>query len=339
MAPAAGTATRAVELMAATVTDADALHAALPGLLRRLVGCGPVFAAAVDPTTLHFTRASRQDINDEAAAEFLAHETGIDDVVKFRALAAAPDPVGTLFHATGGAARDSARWRDVIEPLGWGDELRVALRDGGRTWGVLCLHRGRDDAPYDERDVAAVRTVVPALARALRRTALGTSAPGPGPAPGVMVLDETLRVRSMTGAAAEWLDLLGGVVAGVPILVASVAGLALTTGQPQLARTVIAGGRWVTVHASPLHGESVERVAVILEPAHPADALPVLAVVARLTPREVEVATAALGGLSDRAISRALRLSEHTVQDHLKSIYAKVGARGRGELVARLLAR
>jgi hypothetical protein len=41
-------------------------------------------------------------------------------------------------------------------------------------------------------------------------------------------------------------------------------------------------------------------------------------------------------GLSTRQMAHALALSPHTVQDHLKSIFAKTGVRSRSELVGQL---
>ena len=41
-------------------------------------------------------------------------------------------------------------------------------------------------------------------------------------------------------------------------------------------------------------------------------------------------------GLSTRHMAHALALSPHTVQDHLKSIFAKTGVRSRSELVSQI---
>ena len=60
---------------------------------------------------------------------------------------------------------------------------------------------------------------------------------------------------------------------------------------------------------------------------------------ALLTPREVEVLSAVSAGLGNKAIARALDISQHTVKFHLESIFRKLGVRTRAEAVARGLKR
>ena len=57
-----------------------------------------------------------------------------------------------------------------------------------------------------------------------------------------------------------------------------------------------------------------------------------------LTRREAQVAGAALQGKPNKAVARELRISENTIEDHVKSIFTKVGVASRGELAARILA-
>jgi DNA-binding CsgD family transcriptional regulator/GAF domain-containing protein len=58
---------------------------------------------------------------------------------------------------------------------------------------------------------------------------------------------------------------------------------------------------------------------------------------AGLTPRERDVATLVVDGLTDREIAAQLSLSRHTVGQYTGQIYRKLGVRSRGELIALLL--
>jgi DNA-binding CsgD family transcriptional regulator len=104
------------------------------------------------------------------------------------------------------------------------------------------------------------------------------------------------------------------------------------------ARVRAATGGWLNLHASRLAGSSGEqRIAVVVEPADPHSALGILLAAHGLSTREREVARLVLRGASTRVISESLHISGHTVQDHLKSIFDKVGVRSRRDLVGMLL--
>ncbi|MEU6479051.1 LuxR C-terminal-related transcriptional regulator [Streptomyces sp. NPDC047017] len=57
----------------------------------------------------------------------------------------------------------------------------------------------------------------------------------------------------------------------------------------------------------------------------------------RLTPREEEILTLLLTGMSNRAISRRIGLTERTVKNNLHVIYRKLDVTGRAETIARFL--
>ena len=56
-----------------------------------------------------------------------------------------------------------------------------------------------------------------------------------------------------------------------------------------------------------------------------------------LTEQEQKISGLVFHGLSTREISDTLHITQHTVQDHLKSIFDKTGVRSRRELVAIVL--
>jgi len=68
------------------------------------------------------------------------------------------------------------------------------------------------------------------------------------------------------------------------------------------------------------------------------DVLGLLVRAVSLTPRERELVTLLADGLDTRQLSHRLCISRYTVQQHLKSVFGKVGVRSRRELLTGVLA-
>ena len=79
------------------------------------------------------------------------------------------------------------------------------------------------------------------------------------------------------------------------------------------------------------------QIAVFLEEARPVEIAPLIFSAHQLTVREGEITQLVLQGRSTAEISEQLCITINTVQDYLKSIFDKVGARSRRELVAQLI--
>jgi hypothetical protein len=141
--------------------------------LRRAMPVDAAFFATADPDTLLLTGAHSEDPLGPAASAFLDNEFGGDDVNTFTALAAAPGHVASLDAATRRDRFSSPRYRDIMRPLGLGDELRAALVVGARCWGYLCLHR--EDGRLGFTSAGSVRTSHTACVRRSCCT------PGPSP--------------------------------------------------------------------------------------------------------------------------------------------------------------
>ena len=91
------------------------------------------------------------------------------------------------------------------------------------------------------------------------------------------------------------------------------------------------------VHATRLSdADRKGQIAVIIEPAHPAEIAPLIVRAYDLSPRERDITQQVIRGLSTIEIAEQLFISTNTVQDHLKAIFTKVGVSSRRELVARI---
>jgi len=332
--------------------DASGLRQEVLGRLRRILPVDAAFFATVDPVTLLFTSAVADEPLGAATPLFLDNEFGREDVNKFAALAESADPVGSLDRATRGHRPASARYVEILRPLGLGDELRAALITSNKgCWGVLCLHREDASHGFDGREVDLIRRIAPHVAEGLRRaitigpTAAVTAGPG---APGIIVLDQDLAVMSMNPEAEQWLaeideaDWPGR--SELPLAVyaaaARLARLEESPAPPQPPATVrlrSRAGRWLSLHASRLRGPPEPQIGIVIEPAPVTQISSLLLSAYGLTDAQSRVVALVIKGHSTRQIVRDLHISAHTVQEHLTAAFGKFGVRSRRELVAALL--
>jgi DNA-binding CsgD family transcriptional regulator len=95
-------------------------------------------------------------------------------------------------------------------------------------------------------------------------------------------------------------------------------------------------GTWLVLHGGLLGAPRSGEVAIFIQRAHPTLVAPLLLKAYGLTEREQQVTQLCLRGATTAQSARRLAISPHTVNDHLKSIFDKTGARSRGELSATL---
>jgi DNA-binding CsgD family transcriptional regulator len=301
----------------------------------------------LDPASLLVTSHFHEGL-DELPPAWLAHEYYEDDVNKLADVARSKRGVSTLHEATGGDPRSSPRWHFNMT-MGGDQELIVALRTmTGEAWGALGLYREPGAPLFDGEELELVRALAPSLAEGARRALLVGEATDPeGPeSPGLIVLTDTWEVESITAGVEGWLADLpdGDWDAGrLPSAVYAVAGRALRTaegtdapGEVAVARVLSRSGTWVVLHGAALVTDGARRVAVIVEPAHPARISPLLMSAYGLTQREQEVTRLVLQGESTTKIAERLVVSPHTVQQHLKRVFEKTGVRSRRDLVAKV---
>src|SRR5260370_41434053 len=127
-------------------------------------------------------------MSQESMPRFVEDEFLLDDFNKWIDLARAPVHARSLLQATDGDLASSYRFREILEPLGLGDELRAALITGRACWGFICLHRELHSPNFTLAEAAWLNDLAPIMAAGLR-TALLSQAAAAGPqANGVLVV-------------------------------------------------------------------------------------------------------------------------------------------------------
>lgn len=303
----------------------------------------------MDPASLLVTSHYQTEL-PELPPEWMVHEYLEDDFHSMAGVARSAEGTSTLFDATGGDPSRSWAWREVIRPMGGDQELLVALRDrSNAAWGILGLYREPNRPKFSPEEIRFLRRVAPHLGGGAQRALLiGEAADPEGPeAPGLVILGEDWGIESLTPGAQRWLDELPDgdrwTKNPLPPAVLAVAGRALgssthdgAVAEMAFSRVLSRSGRWLVLHGAAMVGSGTKRVAVIIEPAHPAKIYPLLMAAYQLTEREQEVTRLVLHGNSTAQIAEALSVSPHTVQQHLKTIFDKTGVRSRRDLVGKV---
>jgi DNA-binding CsgD family transcriptional regulator len=324
--------------------DLGAFRARLLACLRKAVPFDAAFVATADPDSLLFSSVFAEDPLGPAAPLFLDNEFGeAGDVNRFADVARAAAPVASLDQKTRGDRAASPRWRQIMEPLGLGDEARVALRVEGTTWGFMCLHRSGTTG-FAPHDLAILAKIAPHAGEALRRLATLYADPVTTSAPEAVILAEG-NVAVATGGAVEqlgWGPIPVGAELPVPLSMVVHQLEAIENGnltrQPATVRINTLSGGLVAVHATRLHEKSGSGPTVLtLAPVSPAERSSLLLAAYGLTPAQRRVANLVLAGRTTRQIVTEMHISAHTVQDHLKAVFDKTGVRSRRELVTALM--
>jgi DNA-binding CsgD family transcriptional regulator len=317
--------------------------------LRRVVGSDASCWHTLDPQTRLLTSDEPRELvaagiyapdTVAAAGEVLVRSEYLsDDPNTFAELASRRIPVGILSQATRGKPERTARYRDLLEPSGIPHELRAAFVRRGRVWGAVHIARRESSGAFSKRDADALAQLIPAIAEGIRgslrfdaaRRVAGVEAPG------LVVLDASGEVELVTPPALPMLAAIGapGLAPEDGELPSAVIALAAFVRDQDPAAE---GGNVVTVPGRDASkpDSAGDRIAIVIEAARGPRAATVRLEAHGATAREREVATLVARGLTNPEIATTLVLSPHTVSDHVKSLFEKMGVATRQELVARV---
>ncbi len=346
---------RALERLADCELGSESYRRAVIGELARLLTVDAWCFTLLDPTTLLPSSPLAEDNTGVGNAglasrqrRFFELEYRESDLVTMRSRYRRGAVEG-LSASTGGDLARSVRWRDVFEPRRSRRRLRTALSYGGACWGHLSLYRDRGQRRFTGTDATTVARLARLVARGLRRAWVlpGEDTDCFGDGPVTLLLDADLHLLGSTPSARHWLSVdqrpTGWPSRLPPALYALAARLdaasaARTTDASARLRLRTASGAWLVISRPRLDG-AAGHIAITIEMARTADVLPLLTQPDGLSPRERQIFPLVLDARSTRDVAAALYVSQHTVHDHLKSIFRKVGVSSRTQLASRLLGR
>jgi DNA-binding CsgD family transcriptional regulator len=330
---------RDIAALAAEGLGVSNLHAAAIDLVEAKVGTDLTCWATIDPETLVISTMTSGDarIPPEYEPRLAQAEYSGAEPHTFATLAQRNQPMARLSDLPDRDRNRSSRLNNVWRPLGLDQELRVMFLIDGACWGGAGMVRGGRD--FTDREVDFLAAVAPAIASAtrlvVRSEASGSMTVGH---PAIVVIGPRGELRALTPAGQEWRERLDQIAPGRFALMMQVMALGARTATSGSFRTRLrdADGQWASLEASPLIGGDEDQIAVTIEPARGDQLISLLFAAYGLTAREREVCGEVMAGHSTSDIAARLFISSNTVQDHLKSVFGKVGVRSRGELVARL---
>jgi hypothetical protein len=296
-------------------------------------------ALTLDPATLLVTGGVHEHgLSPEALERWYELEVTPGDYLHYRELTRELTPVAVLSDATRGEPDKSARYREVLAPAGYRNELRTALRSMKQTWGGLFLLR-RPNAPSFEPDEESfMRELGEALGEAVRATLRASNAASDqrtGRA--LLLLGENHEILEASPSASVWLEELAEGPrdpGGLPHTVRSTVngarrGAERGTQVSAYVRVRGKSGGWLNVHAS-LLGDG--KVVVIVEDGRPIALAPQLLEACGLSPLEGEVLRDVLLGFDDTRIAERLSVPEKAVRADLAVILTRLGVERREEL-------
>lgn len=263
-------------------------------------------------------------------------------------------PAARLGAATGDQRERSLVWQEMLASYGVNDVASVVFRDRFGCWAFLELWRIDSGARFTDAEAEFLTGMAAPVTEALRRCQARTfelvaSAPD-RTGPVVLMLSPQLDVRAQTPETDRYLRILVPPDADrrpIPSGAYNVAAqlLAVEAGidhHPPSARVHLSGGAWLTLRAARIGevGPSEEQdIAVTIEATSAVERMALFARAVGLSHREAELLAHLVAGSDTHRIAQQMFLSEHTVQDHLKSIFAKTGTRNRRTLLARATGR
>lgn len=225
--------------------------------------------------------------------------------------------------------------RQVLQPFGYGSELRVVFRDAKAAWGGVSLWRIADRPDFGAEDVAELEAWSEPVGAELREAVLASLVAPHGSGyetRGLVVVADGAVVEASPGLGEVLHELRDPDRQDYRHLEHLTA---LAAGHDRFTAVIGTARGWLVAHGTPL---AEGRVGITLTAAEPSRLLGARVAAAGLSTREIEVTRLLCRGHSDREIARELGVSDHTAHDHVRAVRRKLGVRSRAEVSALIFA-
>ncbi|MGC5018951.1 protein kinase domain-containing protein [Micromonospora sp. DT47] len=340
-------------------------------LLRGTVGFDLAIWTVLDPTTLMWASCvvDGGPHDEQFEHELFANEYGQEDVLRIVDLAEGAR-VGTLCASTQNDPSASSRFRNILRPRGFDDELRLACYDEEGTWGTLLLYRA--GGRFTDADIAHLAPASRPLGSVLHQSLIRGDAPGDDPphpeapapptnaaGPRWLRVPKSRKGRGRADVRPATVETLPGrprrPVAGSLTISHDGRLFDMTEDARQLLDTAeldkvgaavtrgrVSGvidpaavrhdGRWLAFHAA----QRETAVAVTVQRIRPHQVSEFVARALGLEPWQGRLLGAVARGRNTRQIAQDLGMSAYAVQDGMMSLFTAFGVSGRVELVKAL---
>jgi DNA-binding CsgD family transcriptional regulator len=238
---------------------------------------------------------------------------------------------------------------EILRPCGLRHDVQVSCVAAGWSWGHMCLRRSEKGRPFEPHEVRFLESLAPHLSAGLRAASSRSAvAASPGKTTGIVVLGPDGKVELANGVAERlFRHPVSGtrhcLLTAVHVVAAQLEHTLANAGAetvPQLMFVDEATQETYRLRAErTLGADGRYRGLVVIEPALSLNETEQAQALARcgVTRRECEVAIAIVRGQTTTEIARALVVSAHTVHDHVRSVFEKMGVTSRQQLAVRLM--
>lgn len=250
----------------------------------------------------------------------------------------------------------SAFYNEIMRPADYRYLAAVVIREQNRALGMIVLHRGHKDRPFQDKEKNLLESLIPFIAHGMNNAVPVHYPLVEHPDSGLMILDQKKRVHYVSPRARYLLflsqhpqvvpDSVKDTGLTIPLELISVIDRlqAIYHHSPMSTPPVWRhknpwGGFIFRAHwLDPVNGPDTGMIGVTIQHQEPAP-LKVMRLAKKLglTPKQVQVCSLLTAGQAYPKIGERLHVSTHTVTDHVRKLFEKLEVFNRSELVTKIL--